>query len=239
VSKVTVFRSDEDTEMKEPTIVYYVENALATWQKRGNSAQNPEDNAGRERYHTRRDDHHAKEVPYERRQSVGPSFSALRPRVNSSSAHSPSTVGDTVTIAAKPKLDDATLWNTCKCRGERISQASMQNKDTAMRLVTPIDSPWEGTMEEELKLWGYKQPKGATLYCDYSNTEMEFKAMGIDKNFIERTKDGQNRCYQALHSKGRPYGQSQEQMYEVEGKTYRVSEGPRSLEVTNLANPDD
>jgi hypothetical protein len=99
-------------------------------------------------------------------------------------------VGDTVTIAAKPKLDDATLWNTCKCRGERISQASMQNKDTAMRLVTPI------------KLWGYKQPKGATLYCDYSNTEMEFKTMGIDKNFIERTKDGQNRCYQALHSKG-------------------------------------
>ena len=225
--------------MKEPTIVYYVEDAPATLQKRGNSAQNPEENAGQERTHTWRDDHDAEEAPYERRRSVGPGTSALRPRVNSSSAHSASTLGDTVIIAAKPVLNDATLWNTCKCRGERITQASMQNKDTAMKLVTPIDSPWDGTMEEELKLWGYRQPKGATLYCDFSSTEMEFNKMGIDTKFMERTKDGQYRCYQALHNKEGPYGQSKEQIYEVGGKIYRLSEGPRSLEVTNLGNLDD
>jgi hypothetical protein len=180
------------------------------------------------------DDDSSDELPMDRRRGIGRGNSALRPPVNSFNTKSPSTLGDTVTIAAKPKLDDATLWNTCKCRGEKITQASLEDKDTAKNLVTPIDSPWEGTMEEELKLWGYAQPKGATVYCDFSSTETEFRAMGIDTNFKERTKNGQNQCYQAHHSKGGPRGKVKEQTYEVEKKIYRVSKEPHLLELTNL-----
>ncbi|KAF3045874.1 hypothetical protein E8E12_002891 [Didymella heteroderae] len=86
------------------------------------------------------------------------------------------------------------------------------------------NNPWEGTMEEELKLWGYTQPKGVTLYCDFSSTEREFKEMGIDTKFRERTKDGQNECYQAHHSKGGPRGKVKEQTYEVDKKTYRMTD---------------
>jgi hypothetical protein len=55
VSKVTVFRPDGDTEMKEPTIVYYVENAPTTSQKDSNSAQKSEQTAGQRQAHNRRD----------------------------------------------------------------------------------------------------------------------------------------------------------------------------------------
>lgn len=190
-------------------------------------------------YVTDVDDDSSEEMPEDRRRSVGPDSVSVRPSTISSNTVSPLAFGDAVSIAAKPKLDDDTLWDTCKCRGEKITQASLQDKEIAKNFVSPIDSPWEGTMEEELKLWGYMQPKGATVYCDFSSTEKEFSAMGIDTKFKERTKEGKNRCYQAHHSRGGPRGKVREQTYEVKKKTYRVSKGPYWLTVTDLSNLDD
>ncbi|KAJ4373531.1 hypothetical protein N0V86_007672 [Didymella sp. IMI 355093] len=159
-----------------------------------------------------------------RRRSVSLDDSTRTPAAKPFAPKTPSTLGDIVTIAARPVLDDATLWNTCKCRGEKITQASLQNKDTAINLVTPIESPWEGTMEEELKLWGYKEPKGLSLYCNFDSVAREFGEMGIDTKFKEKTQTGQNECYQAHHSRGGPRGKIKDQTYEVDHKIYHVSE---------------
>lgn len=119
----------------------------------------------------------------ERRRSNGLKGRDQVSAVNSSTSESPLVSGEVVALAGKKKLDDATLWHTCKCRGDKITQASLQNKDTAMNLVTPVDSEWDGTMEAELSLWGYRQPKGFSVYCNFDNVATPLKEMGVNSKF--------------------------------------------------------
>lgn len=157
------------------------------------------------------------------RRKSEPSEPGLVLSADSSTLRAPMVPSDVVTTAARKRLDDIALWNSCRCRGEKITEASLQDKSTAMNIVKAIDSPWEGTMEAELKLWGYAQPNGLGLYCDLDNVAGPFKEMGIDTKFKEKTKNGQNECYQAHHSKGGPRGMIKDQTYVVGEKTYRVS----------------
>jgi hypothetical protein len=47
------------------------------------------------------------------------------------------------------------LWGTCYCRGAKLFVAMTQNPDQAQNFITPINSPWDGTMYTELTTWGY------------------------------------------------------------------------------------
>ncbi|KAF1928401.1 uncharacterized protein M421DRAFT_92650 [Didymella exigua CBS 183.55] len=170
--------------------------------------------------------------PVDRRRSNDLNGRGLITAINSSIAQSPPASNDVVSVIAKKRPDDDTLWNSCKCRGEKITQASLQNKVTATKLVNPIDSPWEGTMEAELTLWGYKQPKGLGLYCNLDNVAASLKEMGVDTKFKENTKSAQNECYQAHHSRGGPRGQIKEQTYVVGDKTYRIGVNARNGMIT-------
>lgn len=115
---------------------------------------------------------------------------------------------------------DATFWRKYVCRGEKLTQASMRNKDTAVQHASPIDSEWDGTMEEELRLWGYTDYKGKSVYCEFDNIIDNLNAIGVDGRF--KSRGGENDCYNVGHrrSDATPL---KDQTYEVDGKTYKAS----------------
>jgi hypothetical protein len=179
VSKVTVFRPDEDTGFDEPTIVYYVEDAP----KEKESAQQGKG-------HTRRD-------------------LALAP-------------DDTVSAT-----EETDSWFECVCRGEKLTQVCKTNKEKAVHFVTPIDTPWRGDMQADLREWGYHE-EPAMSYCSFGDIEDALEALGISS--WSQPEGGLNYCYQVRHSyeediKG-PDGKvisEEDQTYTVGHKTYRVS----------------
>ena len=119
--------------------------------------------------------------------------------------------------------DDAAFWQKYVCRGEKLTQACMRNKDTAINFVTAIDSGWDGTMETELKLWGYTDYNGKSMYCELDNIADSLNLIGVDAKFRKRNNNGQNECFNIGHTRQGDSTPIKDQTYQVEGKTYRVS----------------
>lgn len=125
---------------------------------------------------------------------------------------------DVTTLAGEPEEADEVFWNRHVCRGEKLTEASLRNKDTAINFVRPVDSQFDGTMEDEMKTWGYTDNKGISFYCHLDDLKNELNSIGIDTGFKEEDPNGQNECFHVFHSSslGR-------RLYKVDGKTYQVS----------------
>jgi hypothetical protein len=132
-------------------------------------------------------------------------------------------------VAAEPipsstPISPQTEWQKYVCRGEKLTQASKLDREKAAQFATPIDSEWDGTLEAELKLWGYELYIG---FCDFSNIADQLRALNIDSRF--KPKGGQNECFSVRHSNIEATNEEGEEMpvmdqtYTVNGKTYRVS----------------
>lgn len=122
---------------------------------------------------------------------------------------------------ALTRRDDKDFWTKYVCRGEKLTQASLRNKDTAIQFANPIDSEWDGTLEEELKLWGYTDFKGKSLYCDVNNIAESLNSIGIDAKF--KSKKGENQCFNIGHRRQSETVVVTDQTYKVGDKVYRVS----------------
>lgn len=114
--------------------------------------------------------------------------------------------------------DDETFWNRHVCRGEKLHQASIRNKDTAINFVRIVDSEFDGTMENDMKTWGYTDHKGESIYCELEDIAPDLNSLGINTAFRSGSSNGDNECFYIDHrsSLGRA-------TYKVGGTTYHVS----------------
>lgn len=128
---------------------------------------------------------------------------------------------DITTLAGE---DDIGFWAKYVCRGEKLTQASVRNKDTATNYVTGIDSRFDGSMETELETWDYTEHKGKSLYCELDNIAATLNSIGIDAKFRKGNNNGQNECFHVEHRRTNGGGLNiRDQTYEAAGRTYRVS----------------
>ncbi|KAJ4347557.1 Mitochondrial import inner membrane translocase subunit tim8 [Ascochyta clinopodiicola] len=121
------------------------------------------------------------------------------------------------------RRDDQSFWQQNVCRGEKLTQASLRNKDTAIQFANPIDSEWDGTMETELKLWGYTDFRGKSMYCELDNIADSLNQIGIDAKFMHNSKNGQNQCFNIGHRQQGYATPLKDQRYTVGDKEYRMT----------------
>jgi hypothetical protein len=99
------------------------------------------------------------------------------------------------------------LWGTCYCRGAKLFVAMTQNPDQAQNFITPINSPWDGTMYTELTTWGGNDVSSdptRVIRCDFSangrDMQTAFDALGIDTR--SSLAGGSNVCFTLEHCNG-------------------------------------
>lgn len=130
---------------------------------------------------------------------------------------------DTPAIAAgptpAPSPTPQSEWQKNVCRGAKLNKACKLDKEKAIEFVNPIDSPWDGTLEAELKLWGYHEVP-ADMHCDFDDIASALKALRI--GLLSRAEGGDNYCYQVRHWDDDARTNHRDQTYTVENKVYRV-----------------
>lgn len=127
-----------------------------------------------------------------------------------------------------PPTPRSEAWQKYECRGQRLWQAMTTNKDEAVEHLTPIDSPFDSTLEEELKRWGYiERNSDADDQCMFDTyLRQPLEAMGIDPKGGVR--GGPNECFYFQHYDPNMKDNSgflvpgYQQKYTVDGRTYRV-----------------
>ncbi len=127
-----------------------------------------------------------------------------------------------------PQARPQTAWQKYVCRGQKLHQACIHDKDQAREFVLPVDSSFDGTLEQELALWGYHERSSeAAPYCWFDKyISNELRALNIDP----RGKDsgGPNECFRFEHYDKTARDESGripivKQEYTVNSKMYRVS----------------
>lgn len=113
---------------------------------------------------------------------------------------------------------ESDLLDKCVCRGEKLTLACTTDKNKATEYAQPIDTPWDGTMEAELKLWGYRD-EPSDSHCNFDDIETALKALKIGRK--SGMEGGNNFCYKVLHPL--EHGEARDQTYEVDGVKRRVS----------------
>jgi hypothetical protein len=108
-----------------------------------------------------------------------------------------------VAYAALAKRDfkhNEAVWQKAVCTGEKLTQASLRNKDTAVNYVRPIDSDFDGIMEKDLSTWGYTDLswQGADN-CDLTTVVPELTSLGINVDWSDYDASGQNTCFNVAH----------------------------------------
>lgn len=206
-----MFQPDSDDD-NEPTIIYNVKDAPKPSSEDEKNEDKPE---GQGEQGVRRD------------LAVNTSRLSLALPVPVARALSGNLLSLAVATEPTPPTSGQTFWQKYVCRGEKLTQASKRNIDKAIQFADPVDSEWDGTLEAELKLWGYADLKGKSLYCDLSNIAEDLNKVGVDAKFKPR--GGQNECFSVKHSltndrndKGEKIP-PKDQRYTVGDKTYRVS----------------
>jgi hypothetical protein len=137
---------------------------------------------------------------------------------------------DEVTYAklAKRYNHNNPFWINAVCTGERLTQASLQDKDTAAQFVHPIGSEFNENMATDLQYWGYADlsAQGSSRFCSFSNV-MELQTIGIDTGWSHWTPNGppagNGICFHVEHfylSQAYPWPT---RMYQVGDKAYYVS----------------
>lgn len=132
-------------------------------------------------------------------------------------------------LAASDPASLKSTWDKAVCRGEKLHQACVHDKEQAVQFASPIDSPFDGTLQQELSEWGYvERHSEAAYFCRlYISIGAELEALGIDPRGSDE--GGPNECFQFQHwdplikNDQGPIPVS-DQQYEHGGRTYRVSE---------------
>lgn len=204
-----MFRADEDTDMEEPTIIYHVEDAPTTWQEESSLGLISERNARQEQDHTRRD--------------------LLL------------VTDDLVSATDEDEIEDLwyqNLWYKSLCRGGKLTEGCMANKNEATEFLTPVDTPWKGTMESELQEWGYREVD-ASSKCGWDDIEENLNRERI------RVEDAV--CYEVQHAlrpgttgeNGETIALKDQTYTPKNGRKYRVSDTrtfPTGFSFGNLAD---
>ncbi|KAH7410130.1 hypothetical protein DE146DRAFT_775521 [Phaeosphaeria sp. MPI-PUGE-AT-0046c] len=137
-----------------------------------------------------------------------------------------------------PKIPDTnTPYGKAWCKGVRLNLAMTLDTEKAKNHVTPMPSPWEGDLKEDMKRWGWKDDSskyGLDDECDFEFTHelgRAFEELGISPE--PQGDGGPNMCYKAIHYDGpavirgpppdKKLPPLKEQKYVVDGKEYRVT----------------
>jgi hypothetical protein len=116
-----------------------------------------------------------------------------------------------------------TLLHTTICRGLKLSWAMQLPAPSASHFLTPITSPFDGTLRDDLHHWGYTEIPVRGFLCDFDTTHhltTAFGALGINPR--SEARGGPNRCFHVQHQyvdSGVPVGR---QGYWVDERRYRV-----------------
>jgi hypothetical protein len=136
---------------------------------------------------------------------------------------------------APPGPADDFLWQTCGCRGQKLQLMNTLDPENAARFGTPLNSPWTGTLENELTTWGYKDNsmnEDIQDQCDFTMKpifEAVLQTLGIGAGSAQY--GGPNKCFSYVHRDGPtvhrlPNGQMpprNQQRYTVDGVSYKVT----------------
>lgn len=139
-----------------------------------------------------------------------------------------------VQIAGDNDLTPWDFWWKYLCRGSRLHEASIRSIPEALEFASPLDTPFDSTLESELKRWGYLEHNSeAAAQCWFNFWipkplhDLNIDAMGSDMG-------GPNRCFWFEHwdrdaeDEHGPIPINQ-QFYEVDGRWYRVSKAMRAM----------
>lgn len=129
-----------------------------------------------------------------------------------------------------PAIQRSETWQKYTCRGQKLWQAMTNKKDKAVDYLTPIDTLFDGTLEEELERWGYiERNDDADDLCMFDTyLRQPLEALDIDPK--GSVFGGPNECFFFQHYDPNMQDEdgflvpSYNQEYEVDGKTYRVSD---------------
>jgi|SRR5690242_854005 len=128
-------------------------------------------------------------------------------------------------------------WEKAWCKGSKLSQAMIKDEAAAAAYVTPVRSPWDGTLVQQFRTWGYREIEHhRSELCDFGpdqhNLQRAFAELGIET--ASSADGGPNLCFYVEHKYGPtvqrpPNGQWPEpnqQYYMVDNKRFRVSPPP-------------
>jgi hypothetical protein len=134
------------------------------------------------------------------------------------------------------------LWVKAVCNGRKLYRAMVHDVAEAVNFVSPITSPFDGTMEQELEQWGWNDVSGPDFddECDFDEEHhlvRAFDEMNVDTK--SSADEGPNHCFRVEHYDGktvkRPPGSVdppvlEEQRFDgPDGKEYRVSADDASI----------
>lgn len=127
-------------------------------------------------------------------------------------------------VATREAVDDPDVYTKAVCRGGKLLQAMKLSAPDAGNFITPVDSPWDGTLVNELAEWGYAEMT-RNDYCDLSDPffGMAVALDALDVNgWSVTTPGGQNQCYQIDHMQPGSRLPVDQQTYTVNGQVYKV-----------------
>ena len=117
-------------------------------------------------------------------------------------------------------------WWKALCKGEKLNGAMRWSAPRANKFLDPLDSPWDGTLVQELATWGYTEMSDDATndMCDFDrlwDMKTVFQALGMDPRSTGR--GGPNQCFQVLHGVYDSVTPILLQEYTVNGKQYEVN----------------
>lgn len=131
--------------------------------------------------------------------------------------------------------NDGDLWHRATCRGNRLLLGTTLNPDQAALHVTPLTTPWHGTLVNEMATWGYSDDSDNPRRiddCDFTisgDLQRVFEGLRLDPR--NSRQGGPNHCFTIVHYSGPAVERNRdgsmpplsEQHYVVNGRRYRVS----------------
>lgn len=96
-------------------------------------------------------------------------------------------------------------WETAWCKGTKLALAMLKPEASAASYITPIRSPWDGTLAADFATWGYREIDNyRNLLCDFSgsvnNLERAFAELTIGTASAD--KGGPSKCFHVEYQYG-------------------------------------
>ncbi|USP73066.1 uncharacterized protein yc1106_00340 [Curvularia clavata] len=133
--------------------------------------------------------------------------------------------------------NDNDVWHRAACKGVKLLLGTTLNPSEAALHCTPLTTPWQGSLFNELIMWGYNDVSyeaDRMDNCDFKHTyhlERAFKDLGISP--YDSHVGGPNQCFTVNHFNGPAvekypdgsFPSLPNQYYNVNGRRYRVTGG--------------
>ncbi|KAF3051891.1 hypothetical protein E8E11_011242 [Didymella keratinophila] len=97
-------------------------------------------------------------------------------------------------------------FHTAVCRGMNLSWAMQLPAQDASQFFTPISSPFDGVLRDDLHHWGYTELPVQGYLCDFDLTHhlsVAFRELGVDPR--SEMRNGPNKCFPCRASSYGPY----------------------------------